>query len=174
MSYGKLLKDLDKSQKYALSDDDIFKYLCEPLNLVSYRELREVPDIYQLFTQDYFVLLYQMTERMGHWVCCINRPDHIEFFDSLGKCPDRTPEYSNGEINKKNYQTAKLLTRLLYESGKPVIYNNIPLQSTDSNTCGRWVLGRIIMRDIPLEDFQMIFDNQHFTPDQLITMIIRI
>jgi len=174
MSYIKIIKNLEKSKKYPLSDLDISRYLCEPLHIASYKELASVSSIYELFHQDYFVLLYQISDKMGHWVVCLNRPDHIEFFDSLGKCPDITPNYADQTVSKKNLQTSKLLTRLLYESGKPVIYNNIPLQSKGSNTCGRWVLARINMRDIPLEDFQLFFANPYFTPDQMVTMMIRI
>lgn len=165
---------LDEAQKYALSDYDIADYMCEPLHIVSYRDLARVQSIYDLLKDGYFVILYQMTKKMGHWVACIDHGDYIEFFDSLGKCPDRTPEYAAREIGIQNYQTAKLLTKLLYDSGKDVIYNNIPLQGKDSNTCGRWVIGRIIMRDVPLEKFQLIFDNPHFTPDQIISMMIRV
>lgn len=161
---------LEKSKQYSLSNTELKKYLCrDRAHIISYDQLPRYSSIFDIFgDMDYFILLYQTSPDYGHWVCVINHKDSIEFFDSLGHHPDN-------ELSKIKNAPYPYLTYLLASSKKPVIYNNVPLQSRRTNVCGRWVAARINMRDIPLRDFQRIFtDNTYFSPDELVVRMIRI
>ena len=55
------------------------------------------------------------------------------------------------------------------KTGLPIVYNEKRLQKSAPhiNTCGRWVLARLWLSDMVLEDFQKIFN--HRNSDELVT-----
>lgn len=125
------------------------------------------------------ILLYEVDDKFGHWTCIFESVTKvpkvskftnfdedfdgdfercIEFFDSLGFIPD-------DELRRLNYggNDSIILNGLaqIKESGTPVVYNSKKLQSRDPgiNTCGRWVLARLLTSDMPLETFQKMMNN---------------
>lgn len=156
---------------YPLSDQEIRNYLLKdgPINIVDYDQLDQVRHVGQLFRPaGYFILLYMSnTSDIGHWIAVIDHGDHIEFFDPVGLCPDR-------QLTHLGHRNPRLL-ELLLAANKPVIFNNIPLQDSRLNTCGRWVILRVNTRDVPLLNFQKIMcGNRYFTPDELVVQLVRV
>jgi hypothetical protein len=66
-------------------------------------------------------------------------------------------------------QTLPLLSILLDKGNKPVNHNSTKLQANDANTCGRWVVWRILNSATPLDTFVSEMKSGKGTPDQTVT-----
>ena len=91
--------------------------------------------------------------KIGHFVCLIPRPNHIEYFSSLGNS-------AKEEIAKLDQDPSVLLDLL----GDHYIYNSKPLQSSDFHIvdCGAWMLCRLYLRKLKLREFQTLFSGRVF------------
>lgn len=132
---------------YSLSSRDI-QDLLPGVDVKLYGELSDVRRLDELFENPWnaTVLLYETSEGYGHWVCVLRRGKRVvECFDSYGYVPDDQLGFIPATFRRKSEQDYPHLTKLLYESGYNVHYNDHPLQSHRKgvNTCGRWVVYRI-------------------------------
>lgn len=118
----------------------------------------------KLFKMDHLtlpvIILYEVNKNYGHWTCVFKNKDAkgndvIEFFDSMGQIPD-----DHNQMLDLGYYPQLLY--LMDKKKPPIVYNEIGLQKKDFNinTCGRWVLARLWLSDMPLEEFQKIFDRE--------------
>jgi hypothetical protein len=73
----------------------------------------------------------------------------IEYFDSYGDKPEAQRKWISQEKLEELGEEEPYLFNLLKESGKKVYYNTYPYQTdrNDINTCGRWCVARLIMKD---------------------------
>lgn len=94
------------------------------------------------------VLVPKKGSKRGHFICLIGRPNHIEYFSSLGGSPET--EFA------KLGETLDIFRKLL---GKNFIYNRTKLQSGayNVNTCGAFVLARAKLAHLKLRDFVGLF-----------------
>jgi len=107
------------------------------------------------------IILYQDTKNMGHWTAVfLDRNRKINFFDSYGYPPDYQLAFSR--YNRLYDQ--KYLSNIIKDHN--IIYNDIRLQKKiSSNTCGRWVVMRLLMKELTSREFSKLFIKQKFPPD---------
>lgn len=139
-----------------LSSSDIQKVTgIEP---ICYSDLYDIDDIEEHLPM---VLLYDVCPEFGHWTCLFKRqngddPENyaIEFFDPCAQIPD------DHNRNLGMHPDSRLL-RLLDQTGRDIHYNNKRLQKVapDINTCGRHVITRLYLSEIPIEEYVELFDG---------------
>lgn len=140
-----------------ISDDDITKYLGNEghKKIIKYSDMKNYKDIDELLPNynDYRIILIENELNSGHWVVImkykINNEPTIEWFNSYGMRPSGDLNFINKYINKILGQGYDDFDNLLEDAKTKynVIYNKKRFQSTlkGVNTCGRWILLRIIM-----------------------------
>lgn len=147
----------------ALSDKDIMRLLRGKANIMTYQELQKYNSLDDaLGPHGALVLLYTTKNNYGHWVCVFRvNKDTVEFFDSYGYSPDDQLNFIPQYFRERNYGRYPHLTALLYESGYNIVYNEYQLQDEKKgvNTCGRWCVLRILMKDVPQKKFSEYFYN---------------
>jgi hypothetical protein len=169
---------LNKLKSKALSESEILDIIDGKANVLTYSELEDIDDLDDaLGKYGAFVLLYQtLSKNYGHWTCVFKVDDDtVEFFDSYGILVDDELNFVPEHFKNMNYKKFRHLTKLLYDSGYKVIYNEYPLQAESSsdeiiNTCGRFVATRLALRDIPQQEFAKIF-LKFDDPDLLVTYL---
>lgn len=158
--------------KKPFSDKDIYE-LSNGTRILKYSELNNYRSLDELLKPyKSAVILYEFKENYGHWVAIIDHGNEIEFFDSYGYKPDYQIKFCNKLLRGKfglNY----ILTELLYNSGKDIIYNNHPLQSNNSkiSTCGRYCAFRVAMKHLKLNKFLNLFKHNQMNNDMLISYL---
>lgn len=164
----------------ALWDYDIKRLLNNKIKILTYNQLKQYNDIYDIFyPYGYFILLYMSKQNYGHWCCVLLHKDRIEFFDPYGgnNEPDEQLEHINKQFKKQSNQDYPYLTKLLYESGVPIEYNDHKFQRLASNikTCGRHCVVRIKHRDKLIDDYYEFIIKQcklrNMTPDEYVTYV---
>jgi hypothetical protein len=153
-----------KGMSKTLSDSDILNICGGNTNLIRYQDMKinKVRDINDVLGEHgACVILYEMREGMGHWICVLRRgKDTLEFFDSYGNEPDGQSKFvKDKKFKKKSGEDMPILAYLMKMSKyKKFIYNKKRLQKLESgvNTCGRFCALRIKYRDVTLNRFAKI------------------
>lgn len=165
---------IDDKIGISLSDGEILDWIDGKANVLTYSNLENFDDIDDVLgPHNALILLYQTTDpSYGHWVCLFKNGDEINFFDPLGIFPDKEIDLIPKKMRKVFYDDDKHLTRLLYNYGGKIVYNEVPLQKNIDgvNTCGRHVACRLIFRDIPQDDY-ISFMKKFDDPDHLVTYL---
>lgn len=149
----------------ALSDRDIKKALQNKTRVIEYKELNYYDDILTLlYPYDNLVILYTTKKGYGHWTCVIKHNNRIEFFDSHSYIPDDEFSFINKNFRNENGMESKVLLKLLnkaYDDGYIIHYNQYKLQEEKEgiNTCGRWCLLRIYLRNLSIDEFASKIKN---------------
>ena len=97
------------------------------------------------------VLLPSDHSDVGHFVALLGKEKgYIEYFSSLGE---------SAEKEQKRLSTDKTLLHIL---GKRYQYNQRKLQQGKFSiqSCGMWVLTRVILQDLKLREFQQLFSRK--------------
>jgi hypothetical protein len=104
------------------------------------------------------LILYQITPNIGHFCCIFINSEGVNFFDSYGIFPD--DELKKMDINRRTdpalFHNRSYLANLLFEAhshGFNIIYNEIPLQSKGTATCGKWCYDRLRHIEMPHNDY---------------------
>jgi hypothetical protein len=145
-------EQIKKIKEYALSNDDINKILEPDTKIFTYPEFGDMESIDEAFDQlgrCIFLFLTQ-SDTVGHWLCMFKRGDDtIEYFDSYGEKPEAQREWLTPEKLEELGEGEPYLYNLLKASGYKVYYNKFPYQAdkNDVNSCGRWAVSRLIMKD---------------------------
>ena len=94
------------------------------------------------------VLVPKKGSKRGHFICLVPRPNHLEYFSSLGG----SFESEFAELGEPLQLFRKLL-------GKDYIYNKTKLQSGkyNINSCGAWVIARAKLSHMKLREFIGLF-----------------
>ena len=117
---------------------------------ILYDQLREFSDWQELMNLGAVVILLQIQGRnsspVGHFILLLDHGSHIEHFDSYGFNMDE-------ELSITHEQP--YLTQLFKFCRKKIVDNTLRLQQMkeDINTCGRWVVARLLLRELELPDF---------------------
>lgn len=120
------------------------------------------------------VLLYEIQERQGHWVCVFERPNGtIEVFDSLGYAPDAELGFIPADFQESSNQDHTYLLKLLAHTKNRVEYNENGIQKDKRgiSSCGRWCIFRIANRDMSVKQFQN-FVKKNKIDDHKVSLII--
>jgi hypothetical protein len=145
-------QSIDDIKAYALSNDDINAILEPDTKIFTYPQFGDMESIESAFDRlgrCVFLFLTQ-SETVGHWLCMFARDDgSIEYFDSYGEKPEAQRKWIGEEKLEELGEAEPYLFNLLKESNKKVYYNTYPYQTdrNDINTCGRWCVARLIMKD---------------------------
>lgn len=160
-------------RQYPLGDDDIRKLLGNDIKILNYPQLKDLSSADEMFdAKGRCILLFpNASPTSGHWTCLINKPDHIEFFDSYGDAPDtEQKDMSGGRLQQLDIDRPDL-TELLRASGKPVFYNHHAFQSSSPNvaTCGRHCVARLLYAPYSLDKYGAIIKKSKMTPDDFVS-----
>jgi hypothetical protein len=164
------IKTLVKRGTYA---KDLKKMLGGKIKLLNYRQLQKYSTIEDvLYPYDAVILLYETKIDRGHWVCVFNHNNLVEHFDSYGYSPDGELKFVPSYFRKTHYGKIPHLTELLYNSKKRVRFNEFRLQklSKDVATCGRWVVARLLLKDLTIKQFRDLFRGKGIDSDILVTL----
>ena len=132
---------------------------------MTWDQLASLPSVRELFTLPCVVILLQIEGKYrkaaGHFILLIDFQDHIEHFDSYGYTMEQ--ELS---ITKEKH-----LTRIFQSYRQPVINNTKKLQTLaeDVNTCGRWVVTRLMLKSLKLDAFLSLINYFKINHDDLVT-----
>ena len=148
-------------------------------NLIQYKDVNKYNSIKELLgPTKKCVILYHTKRDYGHWTALYEYNGTIFFFDSYGFIPDDELKYLHKDLKAELNSNHRYLTQLLYNSNKPVEYNEYQLQERKKNvnTCGRWVILRLKYPQISVDNFYDIFkqSSQYINNDELICLLITI
>jgi hypothetical protein len=142
---------------------------------LTYPELDDLESWEDAFDDDGRCVLLFLTEdeSTGHWVALIRNASTIEYFDPYGIAPEGDKKWIPKEKIKELDQDQPYLTRLLRASGKKVYYNKYPFQQDLSsvNTCGRWVVSRLLLRKKTLKQFYDMIEESKMNPDDFVSAL---
>lgn len=161
---------IDKLKANALSFRDlqymVGKKVSENCRWLMYDELKHFKNIEQLMQKGAVVLLLEIENKkappVGHFIILLDHGTHYEHFDSYGLNMDEELK-----LTQEHH-----LTNLFKNSDKKIVNNKQKLQMfrEDINTCGRFVVGRLLMKSLELEEFIAIFNHlKPKSPDEIIT-----
>jgi len=147
-----------------LPADTVLKLSGSDTGFVSYDDLMNIKSTKDLFRRfNKLILLYihhkDPENLIGHYTALINHPNSIEFFDSYAMKPDDILMMKSKKDRESTDQPTNHLARLLYNSGRTIEYNDLPLQSKDLKvaTCGVWSGLRCHYSEIPLNTWMDIW-----------------
>lgn len=168
---------MNKEISKSLSGEEILNYLDYKCNLIQYKDIVNYNTIEELLGKyKKCVILYHTRKNYGHWTCIYEVKNRIYFFDSYGFIPDDELKFLPYDLKEELNSDYRYLTKLLYESNKPVEYNEYQLQKRKSgiNTCGRWVLLRLKYPTISVDNFYNFFreSSKYIDNDKLICLLI--
>jgi hypothetical protein len=159
----------------ALSTTDILQKL-PWVEVLTYDELCKYGSIFDIMNNDNkhaFVLLYMSKRRFGHWTCVfLDDLGAIEVFDSYGiERPDDELELISKNFREISYQDQPYLSDLLHKSGKEIQVNDHQFQSYGEgiNTCGRWVILRLMCKCLTIQEFIKEFS---FVDDKTLANVV--
>lgn len=157
-----------------LSGEDIMRMCKNKVKIIDYETMENYKTIDDVFdNNNATIILYETKKNFGHWTLLLKDNDNLEFFDPYGLKPDEELKYDNNYNTRiHNGVLVPHLTHLLNDSPYKLNYNKKRLQKMlkDINTCGRWCVSRVILRNYTLPEFQKLFtDNVNHTPDFWVT-----
>ena len=162
-----------------LEDSDIYQLMGNHQKVLQYSALKNYESILDLLPNvvDSCILLYELQQNVGHWVCVRRINNEIYYFDSYGGKPD-TPLSWSKNTNKLLGQGQPFLTELFKKSPIPVYINTVKYQNMnrpDITTCGLWCVA-FIKSELDLNLFKKWIDKlkkkYKLTNDELITKIM--
>lgn len=98
------------------------------------------------------IVLHRWRPDYGHWTCMFMQPGgKLQLFDSTAAEPDSLRDKQSAEDARALGQDRASIVRAL--RGEPARYNDYPLQSSETQTCGRWCMLRLAMRKLSEDEF---------------------
>lgn len=150
-----------------LPADTVLKLAGPDTGFISADDLNSIKSTKELFRRfNKLILLYihhkDDNNLIGHYTALINHPNSIEFADSYAMKPDDILMMKSKQDREATDQPTNHLARLLYNSGRTIEYNSVPLQSKDNKvaTCGVWSSLRCRFSDIPIELWEQFWREQ--------------
>lgn len=134
---------------------------------IVYDDLNKFKRVDQLMDLGVVVILLQIetpkASRVGHFIVLLDHGSHYEHFDSYGLTMDEELK-----ITQEHH-----LTALFKTSTKPIVDNHKRLQTLreDVNTCGRWVVARLLLRTLELDKFLKLIEYFHVNYDDLVSIM---
>ena len=152
----------------SLNHKQIQYYLGQLCKIIRYGELKDIDNL-DTYMKDikYLVILYEEEKHRGHWCCVIkdNVQNIFEFFDSYGTKPDEQLQDIPMVIRNNLNMEFPLLGQLMFESCRETVYNDHKLQklSDKISTCGKWVILRCMMSELPIDAFAALFMHKYMS-----------
>lgn len=145
---------------YYLTGKDMLEAVGGKSKIITYPDLDNYNSIEDLLDPyGAIFLLYEYQKGVGHWTLLFRQGDTIEHFDSYNYKPDEEFKFIPDYFRKVNDMMYPKLTKMLYDSGKDIHYNNFELQADGDNiaTCGRWCITRLMFKDMNIDQFHDMF-----------------
>jgi len=167
-SLDTIIKD---AEKIPLSGEDLLRMTNHETKVMRYEELKHYDSLESVLQpHGSVILLYQTAEDFGHYSTLIDRGNRrLEFYDSYGFKPDEGLNHNNEfHLRIHGGRIVPHLHALIVSSGWLVEYNPVRLQKrlADENTCGRYAVLRIILKDDSLKTFNsLLTKNKHYDSD---------
>lgn len=175
---------INKLVRIPLSKDNMIELLNGKTKVLTYSELKKYDNIDDLlYPYDNVIILYifnndENNNIIGHWVCLLKtKKNTVEYFNSYGKMPDDELNDIPYNYRYKTDQIEKKISKLMKYSKYNLEYNEKQLQKLDykTATCGYYVILRLLLHKMKLEDFQKLFngskDNDKLVVKLLISLI---
>lgn len=143
---------LDKIKAYALSNQDIQDILEPDTKIWVYPDfatMSSIDDAFDSLGRCVFLFL-TVSPSVGHWLCMFKRGNNIiEYFDSYGEKPEAQRKWISEDTLEELGEEEPYLMNLLRASSYKVFWNTHAYQKDkqDYNTCGRWVVARLLCKD---------------------------
>ena len=158
-------KTLTDIKAYSLSNDDINEILEPDTRIISYPAFQSMTSIDDAFDSLGRCVFLFLTEGpgIGHWLCMFKRENNtIEYFDSYGEKPEAQRNWISQEQLDDLDESEPYLMNLLRESRCKIFYNTVKYQKKkdDYNSCGRWVVARLICKDMTDKQFYNLIQSQ--------------
>ena len=134
---------------------------------LEYDDLKEYKRIDDLMHLGAAVILLQIeaprAPKVGHFIVLLDHGSHYEHFDSYGLTMDE----------ELNITQEHHLTNIFKTAHKPIIDNHKRLQTfrEDVNTCGRWVVARLLLRTLELDAFLKLITYFKVNFDDLVSIM---
>jgi hypothetical protein len=157
-------KNFDINSVKPLSNIDIIEKLKKHdvnINFIPYKDLKHLNNLDQIIP---CILLYQLHYPVGHWVAIFENKEGINYFDPLGYVPDKLLKTSFQHPEGREVMNADFtyLNQLLLEYLEDhdlnnIVYNEVKLQPSGTNTCGYWTSARLMFKDLTNDEFNSYF-----------------
>lgn len=134
---------------------------------ITYDDLNKFERVDQLMDLGAVVILLQIetprAPKVGHFIVLLDHGSHYEHFDSYGLSMDQELR-----ITDEHH-----LTKMFKMTRKPIIDNTKRLQTLreDVNTCGRWVVARLLLRKLELDAFLKLIEYFRVNYDDLVSIM---
>ena len=147
----KVINHYIKCLEYMMTDLDFKRYFGDNVPILKYSELGNYSNIQELLPEDksFVIVLTESEYNSGHWCALMRYGKTIEWFDAYGVHPEGQlsfiPDTIKKMLGEDKYHLSKLLKTM--PSDMKFVYNNKKFQVLKDgvNTCGRWVVARILM-----------------------------
>ena len=92
----------------------------------------------------------------------------VGHFCLLSELDDRTLEWFDSTAQ----DTPPQVRSYAESHGKRLIFSTKAVQARNTSTCGKWCIARMQSLPTSLADFFKLFDNKHFSHDQVVDKLI--
>ena len=102
------------------------------------------------------IVLHRWEKDYGHWICCFLQGDgRLQIFDSTGRAPDELRRQQSEADARALGQDRRRMVQALHAGARliPAYYNDARLQRRTSQTCGRWCILRLALRNLSEDEF---------------------
>lgn len=141
--------------KSPLSDIDLNKFLSAfEIPIVEYDALPSYDSLEDLMGEHNCVVIFNKNPHteVGHWTLLLcYTPGDYEFFDSVFGEPDAVQKY--WKLGSTHLKDLKIRSH-----DANITFGSISLQSRTAQTCGRWVLDRILKMKMRAKDYYALYD----------------
>ena len=160
--------DDKKSISYPLSGADIKTALDNKVKLITYSDLMEYNNIFDVLKPyNKVVILFETSGRLiGHYTCLFKcnsevTGESIIFFDPYGIKPEKELNFVPDWLKEVTNAKHNLLYRLFQQDEIPIRYNQHDLQkwSKKVSTCGRWSILRLMYPQYDENEFYKFFKD---------------
>jgi hypothetical protein len=162
----------------SLTDTQISDLLNGEVPVMPYSELikKGVMNVLRKSPSNAVVFLVRHRETYGHWCLCFLKTNGTEqgihCYDSYGNKPDSKAWKKNlsRKTLKQLHQENPYLLSQLYDTGKPIYFNEYQHQTYNPNvaTCGRHVVCRSSFLDLDTDEYNDLITSKGITPDQVV------
>lgn len=133
---------------------------------LTYDQLAPFKSFQQLFKGVKAIIVLLQPEqknapKSGHFITLLDHGTHVEHFDSYGLSIDEEMK-----ITDEHH-----MTNLFNSEKRPMVQNTKKLQrfKNDINTCGRWCVARILLKQMELEEFIKLIESLGPANDEMVT-----
>jgi len=163
----------------SLTDTQISDLLNNEVPVMPYSELikKGVMNVLRESPSNAVVFLVRSASKYGHWCLCFLKnkgqtEQGIHVYDSYGNKPDSKAwkQALSKKTLKQLHQENPYLLSQLYDTGKPIYFNEYQHQAYNPNvsTCGRHVVCRASFLDLDTDDYNSLITSRGITPDQVV------